>query len=57
MPRKLRIANIRGEPEDQKNIRVNAAIERVKGGNEQLRPRSQNNQQRVINADKEMDDD
>lgn len=57
MPRKLRKANIRGEPEDQKNIRVNVAIERVKGENELLRLRSRNNQQKVINADKEMDDD
>lgn len=57
LPRKLRKANIRGEPEDQKNIRVNVAIERVKGENELLRLRSQNNQQKVINADKEMDDD
>lgn len=50
-------ANICGEPEDQKNIRVNVAIERVKGEIELLRLRSQNNQQKVINADKEMDDD
>lgn len=57
LPRKLRKANIRGEPEDQKNIRVNVAIERVKGENELLRLRSRNNQQKVINADKEMDDD
>lgn len=28
LPRKLRIADIRGEPEDQKNIRVNVAFER-----------------------------
>lgn len=57
LPRKFRIAYIRGEPEGQKNIRVNVAIERVKGGIELLRLRSQNNQQKVINADKEMDDD
>lgn len=41
LPRKFRIADIRGEPVDQKNIRVNVAIERVKGGIELLRLRSQ----------------
>lgn len=30
LPRKFRIADIRGEPENQKNIRVNVTIERVK---------------------------
>lgn len=57
LPRKFRIADIRGEPENQKNIRVNVTFERVKRDIKLLRLRSQNNQHKVINADKEMDDD
>lgn len=57
LPRKFRIADNRGEQEDQKNIWVNVTIERVKREIKLLRLRSQNNQQKVIYADKEMDDD
>lgn len=57
MARKFRIADIPGEPADQKNIRVNVAIERVKGEIGLIRLRSQNNQQKVMNADKEIHDD
>jgi hypothetical protein len=54
LPRKFRITEINGEPEDQKNIRANMAIERVKGEIQLLRMRSEKSQEKVINIDEQM---
>jgi hypothetical protein len=54
LPRKFRITEINGEPEDQKNIRANMAVERVKGEIQLLRMRSEKSQEKVINIDEQM---
>lgn len=46
IPRKYRIKPIRGEPEDQTNIRIEVAKERVKGDIQLLRLRSNNSQKK-----------
>lgn len=54
LPRKFRITEINGEPEDQKNVRANMAIERVKAEIQLLRMRSEKSQEKVINIDEQM---
>lgn len=54
LPRKYRITSIRGEPEEQTQIRVNVAVERVKGEIELLRMRSGISKQKVANIDEQM---
>lgn len=54
LPRKYRITEIPGEPEEQKNIRANMAVERVKGEIQLLRMRSENSQNKVIEIDEQM---
>lgn len=54
LPRKFRITEINGEPEDQKNIRANLAIDRVKGEIQLLRMRSERSQEKLINLDEQM---
>jgi hypothetical protein len=54
LPRKFRITEINGEPEDQKNIRANMAVERVKGEIQLLRMRSEKSQEKVMNIDEQM---
>ena len=44
LPRKFRIPGIRGEPEEQKTIRANMAIERVRGEIRLLRMRAEKSQ-------------
>lgn len=55
IPRKYRIKPIRGEPEDQTNIRIEVAKERVKGDIQLLRLRSNNSQKKVIDFDAQME--
>jgi hypothetical protein len=55
IPRKFRIREIRGEPEDQTAIRINVAIDRVKGEIALLRMRAENNQKNVLRLDEEME--
>lgn len=49
-----RITSIRGEPEEQTQIRVNVTVERVKGEIELLRMRSGISKQKVANIDEQM---
>jgi hypothetical protein len=56
IPRKFRIKEIRGEPEVQTAIRVDVAINRVKGEIELLRMRAENNQRKVLRLDDEMEE-
>lgn len=55
IPRKYRFKPIRGEPEDQTNIRIEVAKARVKGDIQLLRLRSNNSQKKVIDFDAQME--
>ena len=54
LPRKYRTQPIQGEQEEQTKIRLNIAIEIVKGEIELLRMRSNNHQRKVIDMDEHM---
>lgn len=55
IPRKFRIKEIRGEPKNQTEIRVEMAINRVNGEISLLRMRAENNQLKVLKIDEEID--
>lgn len=55
MPRKFSIKPIREEPNDQTNIRIEVAKERLRGEIQLLRLRSNKSQEKVIEYDTEME--
>jgi hypothetical protein len=57
LPRKFRIAEIRGEPEEQTKVWAHMVVESVKGGIQLLRMRSSDVQNKVIHIDEQMEDE